>query len=240
MAVLQCIYELGDDDNLYAVKWYKDNEEFYRYVPRLDPPQSSYSIQGIKVDHTMSDQKQVVLRSVNLKSSGTYKCEVSAEAPTFSSASSEAQMTVLFIPANGPHITGERKQLLIGDEVNLNCTSGKSFPASILTWYINEQQVSEDSGMLIRYPNTIHMHGLITTTLGLHLRVEGHHYRGGNIKLRCVASLSPVLWTGDRESVVGAPVIDQNREALLLVKGSGSRTGLSGLLLLFVVAAILT
>lgn len=38
------------EETLYAVKWYKDEEEFYRYVPRANPPQNSYSFDGIKVD----------------------------------------------------------------------------------------------------------------------------------------------------------------------------------------------
>lgn len=48
-AKLECLYEL-DGDTLYTVKWYKDNEEFYRYVPKSYPPQSSYRVEGIKVD----------------------------------------------------------------------------------------------------------------------------------------------------------------------------------------------
>jgi len=48
-------------------------------------------------------------------------------------------LTVL--PPNGPHITGEKKQYEIGDELNLNCSSGRSYPASILKWYINETPV---------------------------------------------------------------------------------------------------
>lgn len=38
------------DETLYSVKWYKDEEEFYRYVPRANTPQNSYSFDGIKVD----------------------------------------------------------------------------------------------------------------------------------------------------------------------------------------------
>ncbi|RZF33048.1 hypothetical protein LSTR_LSTR017323, partial [Laodelphax striatellus] len=49
LAVLECHYEL-EGDSLYAVKWYKENEEFYRYVPKSNPPQSSYRVDGIKVD----------------------------------------------------------------------------------------------------------------------------------------------------------------------------------------------
>jgi predicted transcriptional regulator len=46
------LYEDSDDEEevLYSVKWYKDSEEFYRFVPRGNPPQNSYSFDGIKVD----------------------------------------------------------------------------------------------------------------------------------------------------------------------------------------------
>lgn len=49
-ATLECIYELHRD-TLYSVKWYKDNEEFYRYMPKMSPPQRSYNaIDGVKVE----------------------------------------------------------------------------------------------------------------------------------------------------------------------------------------------
>lgn len=40
----------GFPETLYSVKWYKDNEEFYRYVPKASPPQNSYKVEGIRVD----------------------------------------------------------------------------------------------------------------------------------------------------------------------------------------------
>lgn len=39
-----------EEETLYSVKWYKDNEEFYRYVPKANPPQQSYRVEGIRVD----------------------------------------------------------------------------------------------------------------------------------------------------------------------------------------------
>ncbi|KAL1140625.1 hypothetical protein AAG570_000555, partial [Ranatra chinensis] len=94
LAVLECHYEL-EGDTLYSVKWYKENEEFYRFVPKSNPPQQSYKVEGIKVDHQLSDSRQVALRGVNLKSTGVYRCEVSAEAPSFASAQSEGRMEVV-------------------------------------------------------------------------------------------------------------------------------------------------
>lgn len=48
-AILECHYEL-EGDSLYAVKWYKENEEFFRYVPKSKPPLFSYKLEGVKVD----------------------------------------------------------------------------------------------------------------------------------------------------------------------------------------------
>ncbi|KAF7388854.1 hypothetical protein HZH66_009991 [Vespula vulgaris] len=42
-------YDL-ESDKLYSFSWYKDHEEFYRYVPRSEPTQHSYHVEGIKVD----------------------------------------------------------------------------------------------------------------------------------------------------------------------------------------------
>lgn len=39
-----------EEEKLYSVKWYKDNEEFYRYVPKANPTQQSYKVDGIRVD----------------------------------------------------------------------------------------------------------------------------------------------------------------------------------------------
>lgn len=61
-AILECDYQLNgkrdtdddiesskfnyhdhnDEETLYSVKWYKDGEEFYRFVPKATPVQNSY------------------------------------------------------------------------------------------------------------------------------------------------------------------------------------------------------
>jgi hypothetical protein len=42
-----------------------------------------------------STENQVVLKSVNLSSTGRYRCEVSAEAPSFQTVSDHGDMTVV-------------------------------------------------------------------------------------------------------------------------------------------------
>ena len=49
----------------------------------------------ILFQHRKSDHQQVLLQDVSLHSSGQYKCEVSAEAPSFNSVSAEASMEVV-------------------------------------------------------------------------------------------------------------------------------------------------
>lgn len=46
---LSCDYDM-QTDKLYSVTWYKDNEEFYRFVPSLKHPKHSYKMDGITVD----------------------------------------------------------------------------------------------------------------------------------------------------------------------------------------------
>ncbi|XP_039439652.1 uncharacterized protein LOC120420640 [Culex pipiens pallens] len=222
--VFQDYYNDGEErhggEKIYSVKWYKDNEEFYRYVPSATPPIKSYKIEGVRVDPNHSDNTKVLLRSLTLKSSGVYRCEISAEAPSFDSVQGEGRMDVIYMPKDGPHINGDsdHRSYHMGETLELNCTSGRSYPASTLQWYLNDVQVT-DPGMLVPYPRFQNPHGLITSYLGLNVVVGPHHYRDGILRIRCVASLSPVLWREGKESILQweQPTLD-NREAMLLVK----------------------
>lgn len=50
--------------------------------------------------------------------------------------------------------------------------------------------------------------------------VEAENFHKGAMRVKCVASLSPVLWKGDKESVLQRrrPGLIDNREAMLLGK----------------------
>lgn len=48
-ARFECQYDL-DGEALYSVKWYKDGNEFYRYVPRDEPPVQIFPLQGIRIN----------------------------------------------------------------------------------------------------------------------------------------------------------------------------------------------
>ena len=48
-SMLECRYDL-QGETLYSVKWYKDGDEFYRYVPRDDPPAQLFPLPGVHVN----------------------------------------------------------------------------------------------------------------------------------------------------------------------------------------------
>ncbi|GIZ00135.1 uncharacterized protein CEXT_439811 [Caerostris extrusa] len=70
-----------------------------------------------------SGSQSVFLRHVDLDSAGTYRCEVSAEAPEFQTVEAEKEMKVLVLPTEGPRIMGGLPKYRVGDTVFVNCTS---------------------------------------------------------------------------------------------------------------------
>ncbi|XP_076373336.1 uncharacterized protein LOC143258234 [Tachypleus tridentatus] len=90
---LQCDYNL-DGKNLYSVKWYRDDMEFFRYVPMDNPVKQVFSLDGIEVDIKRSNKDVVVLTKVTPSTEGIFRCEVSADAPSFQTVSAEKMMTI--------------------------------------------------------------------------------------------------------------------------------------------------
>ncbi|XP_041631857.1 uncharacterized protein beat-IIIc isoform X2 [Drosophila kikkawai] len=209
---LECLYDL-DGEALYSVKWYKDGNEFYRYVPRDMPPAQTFLLPGVNVDLHNSSDAIVTLRNVNLLSTGRFRCEVSGEAPSFQTVTEHGDMVVVSLPDQGPpKISGGRPRYQIGDYVRINCTAGRSKPAVELSWKVNEEPV--DPQTLRKYDTIVSgRDGLETSVLGLQFRVEQRHFRNGDMKLKCIASLSTLYWRSNEESVEGdrpqkAPVLE--------------------------------
>ncbi|GFT13247.1 uncharacterized protein TNCV_4077042 [Trichonephila clavipes] len=48
-AYLTCLFDLGGE-KLYSVKWYKNDQEFYRFFPSLNPQYMAFRAPGIHVD----------------------------------------------------------------------------------------------------------------------------------------------------------------------------------------------
>lgn len=92
-----CSYDL-ENEPLYSIKWFKRNNEvkeegvwseFYRFIPNDDEVKKSYPMKGVKVDLERSSLGNVYLLNVDSDTEGTYKCEVSADAPSFETVREE-------------------------------------------------------------------------------------------------------------------------------------------------------
>ncbi|KAG1674781.1 hypothetical protein GQR58_014983 [Nymphon striatum] len=182
---LKCTYDLEGSD-LYSVKWYKDREEFYRYIPKESPQQKVFDTDGITVDLRESSMATVSLTNVGLKSSGAYKCEVSADAPDFQTKFSVKDMDVYVLPESGPKIIGGKRRYLIGDHVNVTCTSGKSKPPAVLNWLINGVPPTFQENMTKNelFPAE---RGLMSSSRSLSFYVKERHLDSGSLILECVS-----------------------------------------------------
>ena len=67
-AVLKCLYDL-EDEHLYRVKWYKDGQEFFRFIPGdPDPIIATFNQPGVSVDVRYSPLKRICLKCLDSNS----------------------------------------------------------------------------------------------------------------------------------------------------------------------------
>ena len=62
-----------EGDTLYSVKWYRNEQEFFRYVPNDRPKLQIFPQDGIRVQRDKSSKHTVVLTDLRLEASGTYR-----------------------------------------------------------------------------------------------------------------------------------------------------------------------
>ena len=48
-ASLRCMYDL-EGSKLYSVKWYKNGEEFFRFMPSMEKQYEVFPVNGITID----------------------------------------------------------------------------------------------------------------------------------------------------------------------------------------------
>ncbi|XP_034246843.1 V-set and immunoglobulin domain-containing protein 2-like [Thrips palmi] len=179
---LSCQYDL-EGSQLYSIKWYRDDAEFYSFVPKEQPATRLYPDQGIAVDLARSDSNNVTLLNVTRSQGGFYKCEVSADMPYFHTGIKTEYLTVFEPPSRKPDLTVEK---LSGGAVRANCSSGPSYPAANITWFIDNVEH--------RPGPAVHVHGggdqdeWSSSTLRLEAKAVAKAARS----LRCEASVYSV------------------------------------------------
>ncbi|GFW39348.1 ig-like domain-containing protein [Trichonephila clavipes] len=90
---LVCLFDPEQED-LYSVKWYKDDVEFFRFLPKDKPANQFFETRDVEVDMSRSSNGTVFLKNTSRSAEGMYRCEVSADAPSFQSIFSEKFMAV--------------------------------------------------------------------------------------------------------------------------------------------------
>merc|ERR1712227_1173072 len=187
---LECLYDL-QGDSLYSVKWYRNGQEFYRHIPTDRPQTVVFRQAGLIVDEYKSTETRIVLRNVDLTTSGKFRCEVSGEAPLFQTATHTNVLIVVDLPDEGPVITGTLPSYNTGDTLS-----------ATLNWYINGQVAP--ARLLVEYPVSSSKLQLYTSTLGLRLKVEKSLFSAtGDLKIKCTATIDPIYWKSNEESIQG-------------------------------------
>ncbi|CAH2060353.1 unnamed protein product, partial [Iphiclides podalirius] len=141
-ALLRCSYDL-EGAALYSIRWYRAEDEFYRYVPREMPPTMVFPLPGASVDLAQSDHQQVRIVNMNRRLSGEYQCEVSADAPLFHTDIRSAPLTVVDPPFRAPRLLISRLSYARNDILQANCSVDEAYPAPNITWTVDGHKIAE-------------------------------------------------------------------------------------------------
>ncbi|XP_070391358.1 immunoglobulin superfamily member 10-like [Dermacentor albipictus] len=136
---LECLYDL-QRDQLLMVQWYKDDREFFRYMPQGKPSKKLFNIKGLTVNVASSTNTTIVLDNVRRSASGIYRCEVVDE-PSLSYDSAKKRMDIIemTLSIDQPPIG------VLGGSVRLNCAHDfGGLPLYSFKWF-------KDGKMLYNY-----------------------------------------------------------------------------------------
>ncbi|XP_071524046.1 uncharacterized protein [Panulirus ornatus] len=164
---LVCNYHHSTDrpDPLYSVKWYRDVNQFYEYIPRRSPPIRVFPLPHVNVDESRSTREKVALTGVTRETSGNFRCEVMGDKPFFETDDHAVNMTVVDVPLWGPEISGVARGARVKPNEGLvaRCLVGHSDPPADITWTINS----------VRSPPHAHIQRSIQTDQwGRHMQVS--------------------------------------------------------------------
>ncbi|XP_072397156.1 uncharacterized protein [Diabrotica undecimpunctata] len=143
-ATLGCNFKpKNKEDHLVHVRWFKENEEFYRFTPDLTPSKRTFIVPGVIVNVEESSDTNVVLENLQKNLTGNYTCEVHWFVPIVVTAKDSKEMYVMdelkgeiILTTNDPSFDREK--------VFGICISPASEVTPKYTWLLNGQQVSTE------------------------------------------------------------------------------------------------
>ncbi|CAM1324727.1 Uncharacterised protein g8757 [Pycnogonum litorale] len=207
---LWCSYSFLDNTKkLYFLKWYKDDVNFYSYIPEAEPDKKKYEVSGVNVDLAQSYKGHVHLIDVTLETAGHYKCHISEDKPHFRSKPKEKKLIVYALPKKPPRIEGFSNYDRPGDLLHLNCTSGPSFPSAELRWFINEEQIPSHA---LRKQNVINVSGgQYSSVLELSIKLQKSHFINNIASIRCLATVGGYYNNSTEIKVIAKPKASPNK-----------------------------
>ncbi|XP_012144187.1 uncharacterized protein LOC100881058 [Megachile rotundata] len=231
-AILRCHYDL-EKAPLYSLKWYRGKHEFYRFAPSDEPATKYFNIPGIYVDVDNSNKSQVTLRDIDFVLSGTFSCEVTADAPTFSTAYVSKNLTVVSLPEGTPIIVSERERYDPGETLRANCSLPPSKPPAHLSFTLNNVMVDsytkhqpqqfpqQKGGNDAVSPHADQMENL--QWIEIRVNLQPFHYSNGQLNLRCSAQI-PGIYSAISEVQLGGGLREPVPERVTSDKGSEAPT----------------
>ncbi|KAF2358582.1 Immunoglobulin-like domain [Trinorchestia longiramus] len=196
---------------IWALKWYQGLREIYRYTPSNPSPVQVFHNPHLAVDAHRSTGGSVRLENVTLGAAGLFRCEVSAEAPTFKTVYGEKELRVIALPPSGPTIRGVAGHYQEGDWVDLTCSLGAAHPVPHLSFTVNGRPPpSSNVEPQIMGPSS--QRGLRSSSIRLRFVLRRHHLyssmtsiREGVVDgthVRCMAELPTVDYRASTEVVL--------------------------------------
>ncbi|XP_053211354.1 uncharacterized protein LOC128394996 [Panonychus citri] len=201
---LHCDYDL-EGDSLYSVKWYKNYEEFYGYLPlnsHSEVEHKTYYQRGINIDLLRSNATHVHLDWTDLNTEGTFGCEVSTEAPVFRTVKAEKDLRIYVAPISELKINGIEERYNIEDTVTLTCIGGPSKPPMILSWSINHKQVYPSLDFHISINTSQDFDGLSLSTSTLTFPLKSTLISTGDLIISCEALFTTINGVTYKELII--------------------------------------
>ncbi|KAG5671327.1 hypothetical protein PVAND_001530 [Polypedilum vanderplanki] len=190
IVTLSCSYRMGRN-KLNSVKWYKDDREFFRYAPLMDQQISTWTVVGITLysENPYRCNKttcSVSLDNLSSMSSGIYRCEISADAPSFTINFSDQRMTIVALPRHDPIIQGLNPIYSMDEMLEANCTTA-SYPPAVIIWHINGILMTAERAQLTQYEIQLDIRDLQvrSRTMEIQYRIASR----GQLFLKCTADI---------------------------------------------------
>ncbi|KAI2800593.1 hypothetical protein BLOT_011981, partial [Blomia tropicalis] len=142
---------------------------------------------------------------------GSFRCEVSAEAPSFKTVRKEMELHVYSLPSGKPTIKGlgpDPSHYGPGDLINVECHSKPSRPAAKISWLINGEMINPKFVKTI--PGPKQMDGLQSTRSEISFYSERSHYRNGLLKIHCIAKIDQQYDVHTDKILIGEPTKSAN------------------------------